>query len=187
MDTIARPAPELSCGDVTLRRWRAADAALACRLVSESAEHLRPWMTWAADYSVDAAREYVAACERNWESGAEFNYLIDAGGSPAGSAGLMARIGPGGLEIGYWVHRDHTGRGVATAAAAALTEAAFGLPGIDVVEILHDLNNAASAAVPRKLGYERVETVPGRFAPAPGDSGTCVLWRRTRPRRATAD
>lgn len=48
----------------------------------------------------------------------------------------MARIGPGGLETGYWVHQAHTRRGLATAAAAALTDAALALPGIDRVEIL---------------------------------------------------
>ena len=42
MDVLSRPAEELSYDDVTLRRWRAADADLAYRLVSESLEHLRP-------------------------------------------------------------------------------------------------------------------------------------------------
>ncbi len=103
----------------------------------------------------------------------------------------MARRGPGGLEIGYWVARDRTGRGMATAAAAALTEAAFGLPGIERVEIVHDLNNAASGQVPRKLGYARAGTGPGRFQRAPGECGTARsgVWRaraagsRQRPAR----
>ena len=43
-------------------------------------------------------------CEDSWADGTAFQYLIIADGTPAGSAGLMARIGPGGLEIGYWVH-----------------------------------------------------------------------------------
>ena len=42
-----RPAEELSSGDVTLRRWRADDADLACRLVTGTIEHLRPFMPWA--------------------------------------------------------------------------------------------------------------------------------------------
>ena len=60
----------------------------------------------------------------------------------------MSRIGPGGLEIGYWVHRACTRRGLATAASAALVEAAFGLPGVDRIEIVHDELNVASAGVP---------------------------------------
>jgi ribosomal-protein-serine acetyltransferase len=180
MDLADPPAPELSSGHVTLRRWRAADADLCYRLVSESAEHLRPWMIWAADYQRADAVEYLRGCERDWASGAAFNYLICDGGEPAGSAGLMARIGPGGLEIGYWVHPGHTGKGVATAAAAALTEAALGLPGIDRVEIVHDLSNAASGQVPRKLGYARVATGVGRFPRTPGECGTSAVWRLVR-------
>jgi len=175
------PADELHRGAVTLRRWRADDDGLAYRLVSESEDWLRPWMPWAADYTPDTAREYVLACERDWAAGDAFNYVIVDGGTPAGSAGLMARIGPGGLEIGYWVHPRHAGRGLATAAAAALTEAALGLPGIERVEITHDLNNTASARVPAKLGYARVATGPGRFPRAPGESGMAASWRLTRP------
>ncbi len=181
MDVLARPAEELTHGDVTLRRWRRDDADLAFRLVTDSLDHLRPWMSWAAEYSPEAAQEYLRSCEREWQAGEAFNYLISEQGEPCGSAGLMARIGPGGLEIGYWVARDRTGRGIATAAAAAVTEAAFGLPGIERTEIVHDLSNAASGQVPRKLGYARAGTAVGRFPRAPGECGTSAIWRLVRP------
>jgi ribosomal-protein-serine acetyltransferase len=180
MDPASRPAAELRRGDVALRRCRTADAALVYRLVSESQEYLRPWLPWAAGYTLASAREFVEGCERDWESGAAFSYLIAAGATPVGGTGLMARIGPGGLEIGYWVRPDHAGQGIATAAAGALTEAAFGLPGIDRVEIMHDLSNFASGQVPRKLGFARVATAAGRFPLAPGDCGTSAIWRLLR-------
>lgn len=165
---------------VDLRRWRASDADLCFRLVSESLEHLRPWMPWAtADYSHADAADFLARSEEDWSAGNAFNYLIVADGMPAGSAGLMARIAPGGLEIGYWVHPDLTARGIATAAAAALTDAAFALPGIDHVEIHHDELNLASGRIPAKLGYKAIETRRGRFEPAPGESGVDQIWRIT--------
>jgi ribosomal-protein-serine acetyltransferase len=176
-----RPPETLSQAAVQLRRWRAADAALAFRLVRESLEHLGPWMPWATDdYNMSDAREYVQRCEQEWASGAAFQYLILADGTPAGSAGLMARIGAGGLEIGYWVHPSFTGRGVATSAAAALTDAALALPGIDRVEILHDELNLASERVPVKLGYRHVDTCASVVDLAPADSGTSKVWRFTR-------
>lgn len=178
---LDRPAEELTRGAVTLRRWRADDGDLVYELVTASLEHLQPWMIWAADYTPDAAQEYVLSCEREWDAGTTFNYLISEDGVPCGSAGLMARIGSGGLEIGYWVSRDHVGRGIATAAAGALTDAALGLPGIERTEIVHDLNNAASGQVPRKLGYARVGTALGRFPRAPGECGTSAIWRLVRP------
>ena len=178
MDT---PPEQLAHASITLRRWREADADLCLRLVTESLAHLRPWMPWAtSDYGPPEATSYVQQCEKDWAAGTAFNYLILAAGQPAGSAGLMARIGDGGLEIGYWVHPSLTGRGVATSAAAALTEAAFTLPGIDHVEIHHDVLNLASGRVPEKLGFSPVGTVAARFGRAPGDSGTTRVWRIAR-------
>lgn len=177
-----RPPEVLTNAAVTLRRWRAADAELSYRIVRESLDHLSPWMAWATpDYSLDSARDYVERCEANWAGGEAFQYLILVQGEPAGSAGLMARIGTGGLEIGYWVHASWTGRGVATSAAAALTDAALTLPGVDRVEIHHDVLNAASGRVPVKLGYSFVEEVPtDPEMVAPGDAGTSRVWRITR-------
>ncbi len=166
-----RPREILAHGPVTLRRWRAADADVVYRAVTESLDHLRPWMPWAADYDLASATGFVRQCELDWESGAAFNYAIISGDDIAGSCGLMARIGPGGLEIGYWVHGERTGRGLATAAAAALTAEAFTLPGIDWVEIVHDAANVASGRIPRKLGFTEI----GRR----GDV-TDVVWRLTR-------
>src|SRR5438093_1311993 len=70
--------------------------------------------------------------------------------------GLHRRIGPGGLEIGYWVHVDHVGHGYATTAAGALTTLAFEDPAITHVEIHVEPANAASNRVPEKLGFELV-------------------------------
>jgi ribosomal-protein-serine acetyltransferase len=174
------PPEHLSNGNITLRRWRATDAELCFKLVTESRDHLIPWMPWAATYDMQLASEYTRDSEAGWERGEKFNYLILVDGQPAGSAGLMARIGDGGLEIGYWVHPGFVNRGVATTSAALLTEAAFGLPGIDRVEIMHDVNNTASERVPVKLGFEHVGTKESRFDLAPGDSGTTKVWRITR-------
>jgi len=137
-----------------------------------------PWAT--DDYALGDAQAYVDRCEADWADGTAFQYLILAGGEPAGSAGLMSRIGPGGLEIGYWVHPAFVNRGIATAAAAALTDAALQLPDIGRVEIQHDVLNLASERVPVKLGYRHVQTCPSRFELAPGDSGTSKVWRITR-------
>jgi ribosomal-protein-serine acetyltransferase len=175
------PPDQLSSGPVELRRWRSADAELCLRLVRESLDHLRPWMPWATSgYDLTTAHDFVRRCEADWAAGTAFNYLILSGGEPAGAAGLHARIDPGGLEIGYWVHPAYTGRGVATGAAGALTGAALALAGVDHVEIHHDTLNLASERVPAKLGYTHVETRPQtRFARAPGDSGVSKVWRLT--------
>ena len=168
-------------GPVTLRRHREDDLDAVFAAVTESLDHLRPWMPWAAGYTRQSAAEFVATSARSWADGSEYGYAIIADGVLAGGCGLMDRIGPGGLEIGYWVHRAWTRRGLATAASAALVQAAFGLPGVDRVEIVHDELNVASAGVPRKLGFTVVERRPLDLPPAAG-TGVGVVWRLTRER-----
>jgi ribosomal-protein-serine acetyltransferase len=180
MHPTARPPEVLEHGPATLRRWQFGDEEALYAAVIESQEHLRPWMPWAPGYSRRTAFEFVVACDRDWDTGAAFNYAITVDGAIAGSCGLMARVGPGGLEIGYWVHRAYVRRGLATAATAALTDAAFALPGIDRVEIVHDELNAFSEAVPRKLGFTRSGQRPLDVTPEAG-TGLGIIWRLDRP------
>lgn len=166
-----------------MRRWRAADLDAASEAVFASLEHLRPWMPWAVDFSRASQAEFLIGSERDWRSGAAFNYAILADGAIAGSAGLMARIGPGGLEIGYWVHQAYTRRGLATASSAALVDQAFALPGIERVQIMHDELNVASGGIPRKLGFTEIGRRPLDHKPLAG-SGMGVVWELTRARWA---
>lgn len=179
---MTRPPETLSHGQVSLRRWRPGDAAALLAAVIESQEHLRPWMPWADSYDADNAAEFLRDCDANWASGEGFAYAIVVGDQIVGSAGLHDRIGAGGFEIGYWVHSGWTGRGIATDATAALTDAALELPGIDRVEIHHDAANEASGRIPAKLGYVRLGERPTRdlWPAAPGDTGTDVVWQLTR-------
>ncbi len=178
-----RPNELIELAPVTLRRYRAEDADALFQAVTESLDHLRPWMPWAVDYSRASAKEYLVGSIKGWDEGTAYNYAITTGipgGSAlAGSIGLMTRCGPGGLEIGYWVHRAYTGRGLATAATAALVGQAFGLPGVDWVEIVHDELNVASGQIPRKLGFTEAGRRP-LDPPPPSGTGTGVVWRLKR-------
>jgi RimJ/RimL family protein N-acetyltransferase len=164
-----------------LRPLRAADRDIAHRLVMESLDHLLPWMTWAAGYDLDASARFVEQVEAGWANGHSYSYLILDGPDPAGLCALHRSIGPGGLEIGYWLHPDHTGRGLATRATAALVGHAFSHPDIDHVQIWHDAANVASAAVPKRLGFTQVDRrTPPRDPLTPGEVGIDVVWQLDR-------
>jgi RimJ/RimL family protein N-acetyltransferase len=169
-------------GGLVLHRWRPADAEALTLAIAESIEHLRPWMPWATGANLEEQRATLARWDEEWDGGGDLTYGLFLDSVVVGALGLHRRIGPGGLEIGYWVHAAHTRRGHASAAAAALTTAAFTRPGIEVVEIHHDRANLASEGVPRKLGYSLVGERPGRGAPPPADSGTFLIWRMPRDR-----
>ncbi|HEY7261847.1 MAG TPA: GNAT family N-acetyltransferase [Trebonia sp.] len=174
-----RPPDVIDAGPALLRRWRVADLDASCEAIYASIEHLRPWMPWVADFSRAAQAEFLFGCDRDWEAGVGFNYAILVEDAIAGSAGLVARIGAGGLEIGYWVHQAYTRRGLATACSAALVDQAFALPGIDLVEIVHDELNVASGGIPRKLGFTEVERRRLDHKP-PAGTGIGVVWEMTR-------
>src|SRR6185312_7575810 len=104
--------------------------------------------------------------------GEEFNYAIfTAAGDLIGSIGLMTRMGPGVMEIGYWLRTPFTGRGYMTAAVEGLTGVALGLPGIERVAIEYDAANTRSAAVAARAGFSEVRRYD-REPEAPGCSGT---------------
>src|SRR4051794_31266529 len=141
---------------LVVRRWEPVDAPALGVAIAESVEHLRPWMPWAAGEPVLLAdrMRWIEHGNRQWEAGGDVVLgILLTDGTVIGGTGLHRRAGPDTLEIGYWLHVDHTGRGYVTEAAAALTDAAFDVPGIEHVEIHHDAANLASGRVPERLGY----------------------------------
>ncbi|MGB3441858.1 MAG: GNAT family N-acetyltransferase [Actinophytocola sp.] len=170
---------QIVAGGVTLRRWRVRDAPVLHEVVQESMAHLSPWMAWVADgYPPAAATAFVASTADEWDRGTAFNYAIFVSGRLAGAASLMARVGPGGLELGYWLHPGHVGHGVATQAASLLVAEAF-LAGAERVEIVTDVANTRSAAIPKRLGFVEVDRRPPQEPVTPGEDGMDVIWRLT--------
>ena len=172
---------EITRDSLLIRSWQESDAEGLGRAVIDNLDHIRPWLPWALNLPDDEAGVLVAM--RQW--------IVDAVDKPdevvglfvdgelAGGSGLHPRIGPGGLEIGYWVHRSFTRRGIATATSKALTDHAFGQSDIDRVEIHHDKANTASEGIPRALGFSLVGEVAAT-ALTPQQSGVHLVWRFTR-------
>ena len=163
-----------------LRRHRADDLDALHTAIEESRDHLRPWMPWADQSRADTATFLRGAVER-WDAGAEFGYVIVDGADSdvLGGGGLHRRVGPKGLEIGYWRRASAGGRGLVTALARALTGVAFAMPGVDRVEIHCDEANTASAAVSRRLGYT-LDRLDDRVVTSPGERGRTMIWVRRR-------
>lgn len=166
---------------LVLRRWLAADVPALGAAIAASLDHLRPWMPWAAGEPVPPADRvrWIEEGERAWEAGGDLVLgMLLADGTVVGGTGFHRRVGPDALEIGYWVHVDHLGRGYATEAARALTTVAFTVPGVERVEIHHDRANAPSRRIPEKLGYRSLGETPDRIT-APGEVGVDCGWEMT--------
>lgn len=175
----SRPPERIDVGHCVLRRERVGDEALISPAVEANLEHLRPWMPWATpEGAVESVqRERLKQVEQSWDDAQDHSYLLlDASESRLlGIFGMHRRIGPGAIEIGYWLSQDAVGNGYATRATRALTDAALALDGVSRVEIHCDEANLRSQKVPQRLGY-RLDRIEPDEIEAPGEVGRSMFW-----------
>jgi RimJ/RimL family protein N-acetyltransferase len=152
-----------------VRCWDPRDAPALKEAIDSSLDHLRPWLAWAYSEPQTLA-EKIALLRRfrgQFDLGRDFVYGIFGRDERAvlGGTGLHTRSGDDAFEIGYWIRAGHTGRGLCTEATAALTRVAFELCGVDRIDIRVDPANAASLAIPRRLGFVEEATLRRRLPP----------------------
>jgi ribosomal-protein-serine acetyltransferase len=98
-------------------------------------------------------------------------------GELVGEAGGESREDGAVVEIGYWVRTDRTGRGYATAAAAALTSMAFDASAdVARIEIRMDQGNARSRRVAERLGFVLIGDERFDEARLAGQTGRGWIW-----------
>lgn len=178
IDSPPRLPGEVVGARVVLRRWVAADAPGLSAAVTRNIEHLRPWMPWIAQEPLEDEERaaLLETWERSWLDGGDVVFGVFLDERAIGGCGLHRRRGPHGLEIGYWIDKDHTNQGIATEVARLLTSAALSVPGVTFVEIHHDRANVASGRVPQHLGFSFVAEAPDEVT-APGEVGIDCGWR----------
>ena len=156
-----------------VRCFEVADAPLLKEAIDASLEHLREFMVWADDepQTVEQKVELIQGFRERFASGESFVYgIFDAEERELlGGNGLHPRIGPGGLEIGYWTRTGALRQGIATETSAVLTRAAFEICEADRVEIRIEPANVASLGVPARLGYPLEVTLRRRLKGRDGE------------------
>jgi RimJ/RimL family protein N-acetyltransferase len=169
--------PRLVTPRTVLRAWNVDDGAILKSAIDYNKDHLTPWVPWATgeDTPLEETERRVAtfaedfAADRHWI----YAVLTPDGQRVIGGTGLHNRIGPDGLEVGYWVDRDHINQGLATEVAGAMTDLAFTDPGVQFVEMHVDARNVASARVPQRLGFTMAELRTDQQV-------SMMIWRRNR-------
>lgn len=154
---IINPAYRIDTERLVVRCYQPSDAKLLAESVTESLEHLKPWMPWAHDEPepfVEKEKRMVRF-RGMFDLNENFVYGIfnKEEAKLLGGTGLHPRLGDNELEIGYWIHKDHVRRGLVTESTAALIKVAFEIVHVHRIEIHCDPRNIASASVPRKLGF----------------------------------
>lgn len=177
---IAGPAYRIETQRLVVRCWNPPDAPLLKAAIDASLEHLRPWMPWAANEPEELPQKIALMryFRGKFDLGQDFCYgVFPADESRVlGGCGLHLRLGPNAREIGYWIHKDFIGQGLATEMTAALTRVAFEIDQVDRVEIHCAATNRRSASVPRKLGYTHEATLRGRALLGDGSFSDRIIW-----------
>jgi RimJ/RimL family protein N-acetyltransferase len=158
---------------LVIRCWQSGDAALLNDAIQSSLDHLRAWMPWADNEPQTLVEKtaLVDAFRAQFDPKENFVYGIFSPDESEvlGGTGLHARVGPGGLEIGYWVRESATRQGIASESSAAVTRAGFEVCEADRIEIRIEPGNEASLGVPRKLGFTEEATLRRRLVGRKGE------------------
>ncbi len=179
-DTLRGPAYRIETERLVIRCYAPADAALLKAAVDASIEHLRPWMPWISQEPemLEAKVARLRKMRAAFDSDQDYVYGVFDRDEKAllGGTGLHTRIGANAREIGYWIHADHVGRGLATEVVAALTRVGFEVDGLARIEIHMAPGNVRSAALPRKLGYTHEATLRERAVDVNGAPRDTMIW-----------
>jgi len=174
-----------------LRCWHPKDAAELLEVVTESRPALEVFLPWARiePTTHDQKVELLRGMRGRFDLGHDFAYgvFLRETGQLVGGNGLMPRIGPVGLEIGYWTATAHAGKGYCTEGSAALAHHALVTLGVDRVEIHCEPQNGPSNAIPKKLGFEREGVLRRRYPFADNDLRDTVIWTLFRAQLTRAD
>ncbi|WP_037908677.1 GNAT family N-acetyltransferase [Actinacidiphila yeochonensis] len=180
MGSVASSFPErieLAGEGLVLRDWTTEDLAAMPELFDHP--DIAYWTPIVSPFGAAAAR---ARLDRARELRAEGTAILLAitvdGGAPLGE--VMLRRAPEGTELGYAVGPAHRGQGLAVRAVRVLAGYAFDELGAEQVVLELEAENAASAAVAAKAGFELLD-VPLITGEEKGRPFALQTWGLRRP------
>jgi [ribosomal protein S5]-alanine N-acetyltransferase len=150
--------------DVTVRILTEDDVPALTALLVANRDHLAPWEPQRPEeyFTEEFQREDVARLLDVHRQGGVLPGVVLVDGEPVGRVNVNNVVRGVFLsgDLGYWVSRHVTGRGVATAAVAAMARLAFGEAGLHRLQAGTLLHNAASQHVLRKNGFTAIGVAP---------------------------
>ncbi len=125
--------------------------------VDGSRWHLERWLPWVPfSNTPEASQRYAEACASDWDAGRAVRFAI----RDRQTRGLLGVVGLDSCihlhrscELGYWLRREATGRGLMTEAARACVEFAFQRMGVHRIRCAAATDNHPSLRVISRLGF----------------------------------
>jgi len=129
------------------------------RAVEETRAFLEPWLPWVPFYdSPDASLRYTEACEADWSMGAALRFSLRLR-DETDVIGVITLESCSDLhrhcDLGYWLGKAYTGRGLMTEAAGRILSFAFETINMHRIRCAAAEENAPSQRVIERLGFAR--------------------------------
>lgn len=176
-----QPPPEtLTAPLVLLRRARPADALCLYR-AARNAEVMR-FMDWAMPTDAGDTESHLRRSSTDWDSGSEYQWVILDRDSAQCVGTISCRPRAHSADFGYFLGRDHWGRGFATDAASAVVAWLAAQPEIIRIWASVDVENVRSRRLLERLGLQlegvlRMATIRPNIGGLPRDT---AVYARTR-------
>ena len=126
-------------------------------VIDESRWHLERWLPWVPfNNTPEACDRYADACEKDWDNGRAVRLAVRDKTTRAllGVVGLDACVHlHRSCELGYWLRRDATGRGLMAEAASEAVRFAFGRMNVHRIRCAAATDNHPSLRVIQRLGF----------------------------------
>jgi len=138
---------------VTLRRFREGDVPRIVEACSD-ADTARFIPLIPVPYGELEAKAYLQMTEQQWSTGERLPYAVADRITDVLLGAIDISVGESG-SVGYWIHPDTRGRGVATRALVLLSRWALTAGGVERLALTTHPENVASQRVAEKAGFVR--------------------------------
>jgi ribosomal-protein-serine acetyltransferase len=152
----ADPAPSVGGlpAGYDLRALHDGDAHELHALIERNRARLARWIHWAHEQTLQDTRAFIGRAYAKEQEGSGLSRGIVVSARLAGVVGISVDRTNRSAAIGYWLDEASEGKGVMTAAVAALVDDGFERYRLVRVEVRADVENTASRAVAERLGFQ---------------------------------
>lgn len=165
---------------LVIRCYEPSDASKLKDAITESLDHLLPWMPWAKSEpeDIEAKINRLRLFRGQFDLGQDYVFGIfdKSERELIGSTGLHTRLDKNAREIGYWINVKYINQGFAMETVSALTKIGFEIEQLTRIEIHCAPDNIRSQNIPKKLGYELEATLKNRTTDTFGNLRDIMVW-----------